>query len=282
MIDPGYTALFIVVSIPTTIPAPWVRNLKPWHLLTFLPVLFLFEQLILLFIPNLSLPSSAIQPIEFVQNIAQDGIKSSIGVYFFSSLVVMVALILKANRKKLFLHRLVDTEDEWNRLFEWYQSNQSEGELNEFRFRLLSKRCFAFVAERFDTILASAILIPSLQSKYRFYISDFIFKDENVGIEFLSFLLNRPELKIANQIHFVHRKPNDLETQSLIRSWFDQAFNKNQITETDLLNFQEIVNFSPDGSSLRPFRLVQPNFTFIPEQKSYNKSNDLNNKPKNS
>lgn len=265
MIDPGYAALFIIASIITTLPAPWIRNLKSRHLILFLPVLFLFEQFVLLLIPNLTLSGTAIQPIEFVQNIAQGGIKNSIAVYIFSSLVVMVALHLKVTRNQLFLHRLVDTEDGWNRLFEWYRLNQAEGELTEFRWRLLSKRCFGFVAEKYDTILASAVLVPSLKKTHSFYISDFIFKDEAIGVEFLSFLLKRPELKQADQIHFVHRKPNDLETQSLIRSWFSQAFHKSQLTELSLANFQEIVNFSPDGSALRPFEFVQPNFTFIPE-----------------
>lgn len=267
MIIPGYAGLFFLISLPLSMLAPRVGGLKRWHFLAFLPVLFLIERLVLMLLERLPglIPATVLQTQEFVNGIAPTGIISSLGVYFFASMIAMISLLLQEKRSILYIHRIVDTEDEWNRVFAWLRDNDAAGDMSEFRWRLMQNRCFAFVAVVADRILASALLTPGKPGAV--FISDFVFRENEIGLELLSGLLGRPELRKVKQIHFISRLPDGTpqNSEAMPETWLRQLYSEDcfQVVPADAMS--ELREFSPDGSALRPFALARPLFTFLPE-----------------
>lgn len=263
MIIPGYAALFFLISLPLAMAAPRIKGLKGWHLLAFLPVLFVSEYLMLRLLEGLPL-SGTVRTEEFVTAIAPTGIIHSLVVYVFASAVGVVALFLQTKRSTLYIHRIVDTEDEWNRVFAWLRENDATGDITEFRWRLLQNRCFAFVAVMADRILGSALLIPGAPSEV--FISDFVFRDNHIGVELLSGLLGRPELSKIKEIHFISRLAENEPhaSEALPERWLRQLYSEDCFQSVPPESMTALRDFSPDGSALRPFATARPLFTFLP------------------
>jgi hypothetical protein len=262
MIVPGYAALFFLISLPLSMMAPGVPGLKRWHLFAFLPMLFLLEELALFSLAQYTgvIPAAVLQMKEFLSGVAPTGIISSLGVYLFASMITIISLTIKEKRSLLYIHRIVDSEDEWNRVYAFLRDHAAAGDISEFRWRQLQNRCYIMVAVTADQIVATALLTSLTPGEI--FISDFIFLENEIGQRLLSCLLARPELRRVEEIHFISRPGEPQLCEFMPETWLRQQYSEDYFQSVPIDAMNAIQQFSPDGTASYPFMNARPLFTF--------------------
>ena len=253
MVVPGHAALFLLASLPLTLVAARISSLRWWHFAAFALILIIEQKLLLAILPNLTKGIETQNLVnEFVQNNGTIGIVSSLMMYAFMSVVILIALILKERRNRLLIYRIVDSEDQWNQVYDFLISQQATAGISEFRWRLLRNRCFVYIAEIADHIEACALLVSV--DPHEVFISDFVFVNGTIGRQLLAALFTRPEITVADTIHFVSRSQTTAShCESVLHQWLTTYFADKITLHDGQAALHRLRDVSPDGSALRPF-----------------------------
>lgn len=255
---PGYMALFILVSLISAVTSVRLQ-LRPMHIVLFLPALVAVDAGYLLLLQQINESSSwlrhitVVDPEEFLHTVASTGVFVSIASWILTGIVLIVSLVVKRRHSMLFVNRLVDTRGEWERVHKFMQLHTGDPQISAFHWTLLTRRCFCFIAEKENEIRSSILLVPGPPGTA--FLSDFVMDSTETGIELLGTVLNRPELRNCTEIFLIERSPSDSAGEATEEGafLFRELIPDERLVPSPSSPPPFLVDFSPDGSRLRPF-----------------------------